>query len=89
MFFFRRLKINHESHEFILDSGTVANTLFILVHSKQSHLFIESNGDNKGYITITKYVINITVLIIIKNCVNILNLKYKSLFFVEKGNTYF
>jgi hypothetical protein len=23
--FFRRLKINHESHEFILDSGTVAN----------------------------------------------------------------
>jgi hypothetical protein len=24
--FFRRLKINHESHEFILDPGTVANT---------------------------------------------------------------
>jgi hypothetical protein len=23
--FFRRLKINHESHEFILESGTVAN----------------------------------------------------------------
>jgi hypothetical protein len=26
MFNFRRLKINYESHEFILDSGTVANT---------------------------------------------------------------
>ncbi len=25
MFIFRRLKINHKSHEFILDSGTVAN----------------------------------------------------------------
>jgi hypothetical protein len=24
--FFRRLKINHDMHEFILDSGTVANT---------------------------------------------------------------
>ncbi len=24
--FFRRLKINHESHEFILDHGTVANS---------------------------------------------------------------
>jgi hypothetical protein len=29
--FFRRLKINHESHEFILESGTVANTTYILV----------------------------------------------------------
>jgi hypothetical protein len=27
VFFFRRLKINHESHEFILDSGTVANSM--------------------------------------------------------------
>ena len=25
--FFRRLKINHESHEFILDPGTVANSI--------------------------------------------------------------
>jgi hypothetical protein len=25
VFIFRRLKINHESHEFILDPGTVAN----------------------------------------------------------------
>ncbi len=25
MFVFRRLKINHDTHEFILDSGTVAN----------------------------------------------------------------
>jgi hypothetical protein len=24
--FFRRLKINHDTHEFILDSGTVANS---------------------------------------------------------------
>jgi hypothetical protein len=23
--YFRRLKINHDTHEFILDSGTVAN----------------------------------------------------------------
>ncbi len=27
-FFFHRLKINHESHEFILDPGTVANSIF-------------------------------------------------------------
>jgi hypothetical protein len=27
--FFRRLKINHESHEFILDSGTAANSYSI------------------------------------------------------------
>jgi hypothetical protein len=26
MFIFRRLKINHDSHEFILEFGTVANT---------------------------------------------------------------
>jgi hypothetical protein len=26
MLFFRRLKINHDTHEFILDSGTIANT---------------------------------------------------------------
>ncbi len=26
MFFFRRLKINHESHEFLLDPSTVANS---------------------------------------------------------------
>jgi hypothetical protein len=26
--FFRRLKINHDVHEFILDSGTVGNTYF-------------------------------------------------------------
>jgi hypothetical protein len=26
VFIFRRLKINHDSHEFILESGTVANT---------------------------------------------------------------
>ncbi len=26
--FFRRLKINHESHEFILESGTVANSKY-------------------------------------------------------------
>ncbi len=25
MFIFRRLKINHDSHEFILESGTVTN----------------------------------------------------------------
>ncbi len=25
VFIFRRIKINHESHEFILDSGTVVN----------------------------------------------------------------
>jgi hypothetical protein len=29
--FFCRLKINHESHEFILESGTVVNTTYILV----------------------------------------------------------
>jgi hypothetical protein len=28
VFIFRRLKINHESHEFILDSGTVVNKSF-------------------------------------------------------------
>jgi hypothetical protein len=26
LYIFRRLKINHDSHEFILESGTVANT---------------------------------------------------------------
>jgi hypothetical protein len=26
--FFRRLKINHDIHEFILDSGTVANKVY-------------------------------------------------------------
>jgi hypothetical protein len=26
MFIFRRLKINHDTHEFILDSGTIANS---------------------------------------------------------------
>jgi hypothetical protein len=29
LFIFRRLKINHDIHEFILDSGTVANSLFL------------------------------------------------------------
>jgi hypothetical protein len=29
--FFRRLKINHESHEFILESGTVANNYYLLI----------------------------------------------------------
>jgi hypothetical protein len=31
--FFYRLKINHDSHEFILESGTVANSNFVTVHS--------------------------------------------------------
>jgi hypothetical protein len=31
--FFRRLKINHESHEFILESGTVANSTALTVHT--------------------------------------------------------
>ncbi len=30
MFIFRRLKINHDSHEFILEFGTVANTYILL-----------------------------------------------------------
>ncbi len=29
--FFRRLKINHESHEFILNPGTVSNTYHIIM----------------------------------------------------------
>jgi hypothetical protein len=33
--FFRRLKINHESHGFILDPGTVANTNFV-IYSRSS-----------------------------------------------------
>jgi hypothetical protein len=31
VFIFRRLKVNHESQEFILDSGTVANTKLALI----------------------------------------------------------
>ncbi len=29
MFIFRRLKINHESHEFILDPSIVANSMYV------------------------------------------------------------
>jgi hypothetical protein len=29
VFIFRRLKINHDTHEFMLESGTVANSLFL------------------------------------------------------------
>ncbi len=32
VFIFCRLKINHESHEFILDSGTVTSTNITVVH---------------------------------------------------------
>jgi hypothetical protein len=31
--YFRRLKINHDSHEFILESGTVANTTVHQAHN--------------------------------------------------------
>jgi hypothetical protein len=35
--YFHRLKINHESHEFILESGTIANLLpFQLKHARPS-----------------------------------------------------
>ncbi len=29
MLFFRRLRINHDSHEFVLESGTIANSQFL------------------------------------------------------------
>jgi hypothetical protein len=32
--YFRRLKINHDSHEFILESGTVANNTYALYQVK-------------------------------------------------------
>jgi hypothetical protein len=48
--FFRRLKIDHESHEFILESGTVANKDEFIVtlllpnfHRKTSSYFIPKN----------------------------------------------
>ncbi len=45
VFIFRRLKINHDSHEFILESGTVTNNYYLgkskletpLVESKRHH----------------------------------------------------
>jgi hypothetical protein len=30
VFIFQRLKINHESHEFMLDSGTIVNKKFVI-----------------------------------------------------------
>ncbi len=50
MFIFRRLKINYESHEFILDSGTVANSTYVL-YNKLHFTFssvTESSRDGGG-----------------------------------------
>ncbi len=37
MFIFRRLKINHDSHEFILEFGTVANRIVTLYHQYEEY----------------------------------------------------
>ncbi len=54
------------------------NPLFLLVHSKQSHWLLGSMATMKSHITVTKYVIKITFLIIIKNCGSIFKIKISS-----------
>ncbi len=59
MFIFRRLEINHESHEFILDSGTVVNSNFhiykiysvihtIFLYSKETWVHYAENSWHWG-----------------------------------------
>jgi hypothetical protein len=37
VFFFLRLKLNHDSHEFILESGTLANITVILTKRERGN----------------------------------------------------
>jgi hypothetical protein len=49
VFIFRRLKINHDTHEFILESGTVANNgnfpNFSTYHKMNTNMDMDTNLD--------------------------------------------
>jgi hypothetical protein len=47
--FFRRLKINHEPHEFILDPGTVANNTYAQQKKSASRIQILTLEESKSF----------------------------------------
>jgi hypothetical protein len=61
VFIFRRLKRNHESHGFILDSGTVANSIHYQVEIFHDDIHYICANDNCSPIAACKFLSKISV----------------------------